>query len=116
MKTVVWLAILVLAAAQGCPAQEKGEAQTRDALKNPSALTEKAPDVFKVRFDTTQGQKLMDIVDALINNGAVPGDPGSGSGGGTTDTGNSDPSSIAKAAANLRRRICFIRLRAADLQ
>jgi peptidyl-prolyl cis-trans isomerase A (cyclophilin A) len=70
MKTVVWLAIVVLAAAQGCFAQEKGEAQSRDALKDPAALKEKAPDVFKVKFDTTQGEFLVEVTRAWSPNGA----------------------------------------------
>src|SRR5204863_1379862 len=70
MRSLVWLATLMLAAGQVCWAQEKGAAPTREALKDPAALKEKAPDVFKVKFETTQGEFVVEVTRGWSPNGA----------------------------------------------
>lgn len=50
------------------PAQPKPEAKTD--FTDPSKLTEKAPDTFKVRFDTTKGAFTVEVTRSLSPNGA----------------------------------------------
>src|SRR5262249_55676356 len=70
MRSLVWLVTLVLVTAQLCLAEEKDAAHTREALKDPTALKEKAPDSFKVKFETTQGDFVVEVTRAWSPNGA----------------------------------------------
>jgi peptidyl-prolyl cis-trans isomerase A (cyclophilin A) len=49
--------------------EEKKETSTPD-FTNPAKLTEKAPDSFKVRFDTTKGAFTVEVTRSLAPNGA----------------------------------------------
>lgn len=72
MKLSTWLylctallACNLVKAADG----DKPAASTPD-LTNPSKLTEKAPDTFKARFDTTKGTFTIEVTRSLSPNGA----------------------------------------------
>ena len=51
------LTALALAAALAAPAA----AQTKPSLMNPASLTEKAPDTYKVKFDTSAGEFIVTV-------------------------------------------------------
>src|SRR5437016_5696639 len=70
MKTLMRFAALALLAVSCCVARETVAAGTPEALKNPAALKEKAPDVFKVKFETTQGDFVVEVTRAWAPNGA----------------------------------------------
>ena len=70
MRSFVWLATLLLAAASLCLAEEKGAAESREALKDPTALKEKAPAVYKAKFDTTKGPFVVEVYRGWAPNGA----------------------------------------------
>lgn len=70
MKKLVRLATLTLAAAQIGTLTTTSRAATPEALKDPAALKEKAPDTFKVRFITSQGEFLVDVTRSWSPNGA----------------------------------------------
>ena len=76
MKIGVWLAALSLlisvvgASAQGKADTKKLEAKKMEALKNPAALKDKAPAQFKAKFETTQGEFVVDVTRAWSPNGA----------------------------------------------
>jgi peptidyl-prolyl cis-trans isomerase A (cyclophilin A) len=63
-RWVVWVLALLLAAAAA------GFAQTNAALKNPAALKERAPNVYKVKFDTSAGIFELEIHADWAPNGA----------------------------------------------
>jgi peptidyl-prolyl cis-trans isomerase A (cyclophilin A) len=44
--------------------------KTKEALRNPAALKEKAPEEFKVKFETTKGDFVVDVKRAWSPNGA----------------------------------------------
>jgi peptidyl-prolyl cis-trans isomerase A (cyclophilin A) len=46
------------------------EARGKEALKNPAALKEKAPATFKAKFETTQGDFIVDVTRSWSPNGA----------------------------------------------
>ncbi len=46
------------------------KAEVKADFKNPSKLTEKAPDTFKVRFETTKGAFTIEVTRSLSPNGA----------------------------------------------
>lgn len=81
MKSSIWIcavsALLVcnfVSAAEGDkteqkPAEKPAPAATAD-LKQPSKLTEKAPDTFKVRVETTKGPFTLEVTRSLSPNGA----------------------------------------------
>jgi len=50
--------------------EEKNPAATSADLSDPSKLTAKAPDSFKVRFDTTKGNFTVEVTRSLAPNGA----------------------------------------------
>src|SRR5690349_14458164 len=75
MKSVMLLAaLLLLIPAVGAVAQDradtKEEAKAKEALKDPEKLKEKAPDTFKVKFVTTQGEFIVDVTRSWSPNGA----------------------------------------------
>jgi len=51
-------------------AQETNSSAVKADLSNPSKLTEKAPDAFKVKFDTTKGSFTVEITRSLAPHGA----------------------------------------------
>ncbi len=50
--------------------QVASAAPAREKLMNPAALTEKAPDTFKVQFETTKGSFVIEVTRAWSPNGA----------------------------------------------
>jgi peptidyl-prolyl cis-trans isomerase A (cyclophilin A) len=78
MKSSIWIgavsALLVstlLSVAEGEKTTNAVEKQALAAdLMQPSKLTEKAPDTFKVRFDTTKGPFTVEVTRSLSPNGA----------------------------------------------
>jgi cyclophilin family peptidyl-prolyl cis-trans isomerase len=70
MKTLFRFATLALVLAQVSALPIKSLAATPEALKDPAALKEKAPDTFKVKFITTQGEFLIEVTRAWSPNGA----------------------------------------------
>jgi peptidyl-prolyl cis-trans isomerase A (cyclophilin A) len=63
--SLVMLASLLLAIAPG-----SAIGQETAKLTNPAQLTEKAPDKFQVKFETTKGEFIIDITRAWSPNGA----------------------------------------------
>lgn len=80
MKSSIWIcavsALLVsglISAAEGEKTQPKAaetNAPTAVDLTQPAKLTEKAPDTFKVKFDTTKGSFVVQVTRAQAPNGA----------------------------------------------
>jgi peptidyl-prolyl cis-trans isomerase A (cyclophilin A) len=58
------------APASAAPASEATAAPTNPALLDPSKATEKAPDKFTVKFETTKGDILIDVTREWAPNGA----------------------------------------------
>ncbi len=58
------------ASTEAAPAQNKEMKPNMDALKDPSKLTEKAPETFKVNFDTTKGDFTLEVTRAWAPLGA----------------------------------------------
>ena len=46
-------------------------AAPKERLMNPAALTEKAPDAFRVRFETSKGDFVVEVTRASAPNGAA---------------------------------------------
>ncbi len=67
---VVLAALALLMPVAGAGAQGKMVVKTNPALKNPAALKAKAPEKFKVKFDTTKGSFFMEVTRAWSPNGA----------------------------------------------
>ena len=61
---------LLTAHAQGTNAQGTNSAGAKPNFADPAKLTEKAPDSFKVRFDTSQGSFTVEVTRSLAPNGA----------------------------------------------
>jgi peptidyl-prolyl cis-trans isomerase A (cyclophilin A) len=79
MKSSIWIcAVSVLlvsgfvSAAEGDKTEQKPDEKKAGAasLMEPSKLTEKAPDTYKVRFDTTKGAVTVEVTRSLAPNGA----------------------------------------------
>jgi len=62
-------AAVLPAAAQSAP-KPKQSPKTKDVLKDPSKLNEKAPATFKAKFDTTQGEFIVEVTRAWAPIGA----------------------------------------------
>ena len=62
--------ILALAAPAALVAQGAGADASKAKLKNPASLTEKAPDTFKARFDTSKGAFVVTVHRAWAPMGA----------------------------------------------
>lgn len=61
MKPGIWLLALgLIAMASVASADDKDDAKRKEALKNPAALKEKAPDVFEAKFETSQGDFIIE--------------------------------------------------------
>ncbi len=75
MKKGLLLAALVLllpmagAVAQNKQAPKPDPKAVKEKLKDPSKLKDKAPDTFKVKFETTQGDFVLDITRSWSPNG-----------------------------------------------
>lgn len=54
----------------GCATAAEPEKPAASKLLDPSTLTAKAPDVFKVRFETTEGPFVVEVTRAWAPNGA----------------------------------------------
>lgn len=82
MKSSIWIcavSALLLSGLTGVAEDGKTEPKTDDKkpaaaatadLTDPSKLTEKAPDTYKVRFDTTKGAVTIEVTRSLAPNGA----------------------------------------------
>jgi peptidyl-prolyl cis-trans isomerase A (cyclophilin A) len=67
------LSICCLALAMGlivARAQDTNKSDTKPGFADPAKLTAKAPDTFKVKFDTTKGQFTVEVTRSLAPNGA----------------------------------------------
>ena len=60
MRRFAWVLGLALIPAVGM-SDDKDTARTKEALKNPAALKEKAPETFKTRFETTKGDFVVEV-------------------------------------------------------
>ena len=58
LTAIVWFVVLPLF---GWSARDLIGAQDSDGLRNPAALTEQAPAVFEVAFDTSKGRFVLDV-------------------------------------------------------
>lgn len=81
MKSSIWIcavsALLIsglVSAAEGGKTEQKTDSAKTPAaavdLKQPSKLTEKAPDIFKAKFETTKGPFTIEVTRSLSPNGA----------------------------------------------
>jgi peptidyl-prolyl cis-trans isomerase A (cyclophilin A) len=64
------LKVLLLAAVVLVPLMVMGQNGGAAALKNPGALKEKAPETYKVDFDTSKGKFVVEVTRAWAPNGA----------------------------------------------
>jgi peptidyl-prolyl cis-trans isomerase A (cyclophilin A) len=69
MRILVLSICLVMAICLPGVAQDK-KPDAKEALKNPAALKEKAPEKFSVKFETTKGEFVIDVTRAWSPNGA----------------------------------------------
>jgi peptidyl-prolyl cis-trans isomerase A (cyclophilin A) len=70
-KTIaVVLSICLLAAAAATPVAAQAKATFDQALLKPGSLTEKAPEVYEVKFETTKGDFVVKVTRAWAPNGA----------------------------------------------
>src|ERR1051325_9527470 len=69
MKIVSLIIIVAAVAASAAIAQDK-KPEGKEALKNPATLKEKAPEKFSVKFETTKGEFVVDVIRAWSPNGA----------------------------------------------
>lgn len=81
MKSSIWICAVSALLISGLVSMAEGDnktatkpAETKPAatadLTNPAKLTEKAPDTFKVKFDTTKGSFTVEVTRSLAPNGA----------------------------------------------
>jgi peptidyl-prolyl cis-trans isomerase A (cyclophilin A) len=63
-------ALLFLATAPGFAVGQEAAKPNKEKLTNPALLTERAPDKFQVKFDTTKGEFILDVTRAWAPNGA----------------------------------------------
>jgi peptidyl-prolyl cis-trans isomerase A (cyclophilin A) len=79
MKSSIWICAVSALLVSGLTSVAEGEkagtntvdkATTAADLTQPSKLTEKAPDSYKVRFDTTKGAITIEVTRSLAPNGA----------------------------------------------
>ena len=60
MKRMSWILLLALIPTAGY-CDDKADAKKKEALKNPAALKEKAPETFKALFETTKGEFVIEV-------------------------------------------------------
>lgn len=72
LMTKGFLTVLVLfcAVALGLAVQPAGAQANKEKLMNPASMTEKAPDVFQAKFETTKGSFVIEVTRAWAPNGA----------------------------------------------
>jgi len=79
MKSSIWLCAIGALLLSGLTGVADDKTDTKPAVTNappaasltdPSKLTEKAPDTFKVKFDTTKGAITVEVTRSLAPNGA----------------------------------------------
>ena len=70
MVVTTMLRVLLLAAVVLVPLMVMGQNGGTAALKNPGALKEKAPETYKVDFDTSKGKFVVEVTRAWAPNGA----------------------------------------------
>jgi peptidyl-prolyl cis-trans isomerase A (cyclophilin A) len=61
MKTGMWTVAIALAVAATATAQESGVDLSKAKLRNPASFTEKAPETYKAKFDTSQGAFTIEV-------------------------------------------------------
>jgi peptidyl-prolyl cis-trans isomerase A (cyclophilin A) len=64
------LALFTAAQAEDKPAEKPDAAKPAAGFADPSKLTEKAPDTFKAKFETTKGAFTVEVTRSLAPNGA----------------------------------------------
>ena len=64
------LKVMLVAAAVLVPMMVMGQTGGNAALKNPAGLKDKAPETFKVDFDTSKGKFVVEVTRAWAPNGA----------------------------------------------
>ena len=69
-KSSLTIFALLCAVALGLGISQAGAQATKEKLMNPAALTEKAPDKFEAKFDTTKGSFTVEVTRAWAPNGA----------------------------------------------
>ena len=69
-KSSLTILALLCAVALGSGISQAGAQATKEKLMNPAALTEKAPDKFEAKFDTTKGSFTVEVTRAWAPNGA----------------------------------------------
>jgi peptidyl-prolyl cis-trans isomerase A (cyclophilin A) len=69
-KAFVSVLLLLCAVALGLAWEQAGAQSSKEKLMNPAALTEKAPDVFRAKFETTKGDFVIEVTRAWSPNGA----------------------------------------------
>ncbi len=81
LRSAIVLAVLVILVCAGAlaadtpvgkdaPAKAAPAASTKDALKDPAALREQAPEAFRARFETSKGDFVIEVTRAWSPNGA----------------------------------------------
>ncbi len=69
-KDLATLLVLVCSVALGLGVQQAAAQTNKEKLMNPAALTEKAPETFQAKFETTKGTFVVDVTRAWSPNGA----------------------------------------------
>lgn len=69
-KAFVSVLSLLCAVALGLAWEQAGAQSSKEKLMNPAALTEKAPDVYQAKFETTKGDFVIGVTRAWAPNGA----------------------------------------------
>lgn len=69
-KGLVTVLVLLCAVALGLAFQQAGAQANKEKLMNPASLTEKAPDVFQAKFETTKGAFVIEVTRAWAPSGA----------------------------------------------
>jgi peptidyl-prolyl cis-trans isomerase A (cyclophilin A) len=72
LTAIVFMTIVALSisAAPGSAAGQEGAKPNMEKLMNPAQLNEKAPDTFRARFDTSNGEFVIEVTRAWAPNGA----------------------------------------------
>ena len=69
-KSFVIIMVMLCAVALGLALSQAGAQANKEKLMNPATLTEKAPDTFQAKFDTTKGTFLIEVTRAWAPAGA----------------------------------------------
>ena len=68
--TLMMIACLFFAIAPGLAADPQAAKPNMEKLMNPAQLTEKAPEKFQAKFETSKGEFIVDVTRAWSPNGA----------------------------------------------